>query len=244
MSGASSVRRRGKAIHAQPDPEARPEQVPEPWAGLDWRPLSPWRNRAKARLYVAEDGGRKLVCKDGSLALRLPLVRGFRRWSLRNEARALAALEGLEGVPHLVGQWNSGLIMEFVPGRLLTHWPRGGVPTVAFDRLDALVLAIHARRVLITDLHRRNILVTEDGRVSVIDFELALDSRRWPGRWLRRRIELLDLLAAARQRRLHGAPLGPEHRRLLEHQPVTYSSFRRIKRWIRKLRPSRRPPKG
>lgn len=226
-----------KALRAPLDPAARPAGVPEPWARLEWRQLAPWRNLTKPRVFAAQDGARRLVCKDGSLAARRPLVGPVRRWTLRNEARALAALDGLPGVPRLVAAWPTGLVMEFLPGRMLSDWPRGTPPAGTFDRLDELVRAIHARHVFIADLHRRNVLVTADGRVSVIDFEMAQDARRWPARWLRRRFERLDLLAAARQRHYHHVPLGPAHAELLDHPSRAYVFLKGVKRWIRALRP-------
>ena len=225
-----------KRLHDALDPEARPGRLPAPWDALAWRQLAPFRNRAKARVFVAEHEGRRVVCKDASLAARLPGVGLFRRWTLRNEARALAALDGLPGVPRLLGAWRTGLVMDFVDGRLLTELRGTRVPGEVFDRLDGLLAAIHARGVAIGDLHRRNILVDTDGRVGIIDFELAQPVGRGPRGALARRLQRLDRHAAARQRKAFGAPLAPEHVALLAEAPAWYRMGRRIKRWRKSSR--------
>ena len=195
------------------------------------------RNRAKACVYAAEHEGRRVVCKDASRVSRLPGVRLFRRWTLRNEARALRACDGLPGIPRLLGAWRTGLVMSFLEGRLLTELRGTRVPGEVFDRLDALVAAVHARGIAIGDLHRRNILVDSAGAVGIIDFELAQPVGKGPRGALARRLQRLDRFAAARQRRAFGAPLRPEHEALLADPPSWYSMARRFKRW---RKPSRR----
>src|SRR5262245_9302855 len=72
-----------KRLHDALDPDARPGSLPAPWDALAWRQLAPVRNRAKACVFVAEQDGRRVVCKDASRAARLPGVGLFRRWTLR-----------------------------------------------------------------------------------------------------------------------------------------------------------------
>jgi hypothetical protein len=229
--------RSAKLLHAPLDPEARPAGLPAPWDALEWRPLAPFRNTAKARVFWAQDGGRRLVCKDGSLALERPLVGRFRRWALANEARALAGMSGIAGVPRLLAHWRGGLVMEFVPGRMLTEHRRGSVPESVFDELDRIVGAIHAAHFAIGDLHRRNILVDDERHVHLVDFELAQDSRRGLGRLIGGQLMRLDRLAAARQRQYHGARLDAAQAELLSRRPLPYRLFRRLKRWLRAMRP-------
>jgi predicted Ser/Thr protein kinase len=232
--GAS--RSRSKALHHAPDPDARPEGLPAPWSALPWRPLATARNATKSNVFVSEHEGRLVVCKDASRVTRRWILGRFRRWTLRNEVRALQRMAGLPGTPGLLAAWESGLIMEHVPGRLLTELRGTEVPEAVFDRLDALVDAIHARGITVGDLHRRNILVDSDGRVGIIDFELALDTGAGLGRRLgRARLEGFDDLAAARQRERFGAPLLPRHEQILEHPPFPYRIGRRLKRWRSQL---------
>jgi len=236
-AGVEAARpRRKKRLHDALDPTARPEALPPPWDALEWRLLAPFRNRAKARVFVAPHEGRRVVCKDASRVSRLPGVGLFRRWTLRNEARALRALDGLPGVPRLLAAWRTGLVMEFVDGRLLTELRGTRVSGEVFDRLDALVAAIHARGVAIGDLHRRNILVDGAGQVGIIDFELAQPTGRGPRGALATRLQRLDRFAAARQREAFGAPLRPEHESLLAQPPAWYRMGRRFKRWRRQNR--------
>ena len=167
-------RHRGSFLHEPLDPSARPDRVPAPWTAHQWRQLAPFRTACKARVFVAPDGHRKVVCKDYSYGLRHSAFRWTRRMALRNELRALRRLSGLSGVPDLLGAWDTGFVMEWVPGRRLGDLQRGSVPAAVFDALQHLVAAIHARGVLIGDLHRRNIMVRADLSVSLLDFEAAL----------------------------------------------------------------------
>jgi hypothetical protein len=228
---AATARPRQRKFSATLDPAARPAGLPTPWDALAWRQLAPFRNRTKARLFVAEHEGRLVVCKDCSFAARLFVVGWFRRWTLANEARVLRTLDGQPGVPRLLAAWPMGLVMEHLPGRLLTELRRTVVPGAVFDRLDALLAAIHARGVAIGDLHRRNILVDERGAVGIIDYEIALQRGRGLLRGLTARAQRLDRFAAARQRRHFGAPLGAEHVSLLDNPPAWYRMARRFKTW-------------
>jgi predicted Ser/Thr protein kinase len=238
--GSTSERRSTKLLHRPVDAEGRPGLLPPPWDALPWKPLAPYRTESKPRVYVAQDGARRVVCKDISRVWRRPGIGRFRRWALRNEVRALTLLDGLHGPPRLLASWATGFVCEFVPGKMLTQHKKGTVPAAVFDRLDALLEQIHARHVLIGDLHRRNILVTEDGDVHIVDFELAQDDRSGFGRRFASRLRRIDLLNAARQRRYHGAPLRPGQAELLAHRPASERFLRSLKRWLRAMRPRRR----
>jgi len=210
--------------------------LPAPWNTLAWRPIVAARNGTKSNVFEAEHEGRRVVCKDASHVTRRWIIGAYRRWTLRNEVRALSRLAGLPGAPELLAAFPTGLIMEHLPGRLLTELRGTEVPDAVFERLDALVDAIHARGLCVGDLHRRNILVDDDGRVGIIDFELALDTGTGLGRRLgRARLEGFDKLAVARQRERFGAPLQPRHEQILEHPPFPYRSYRRLKRWRSQL---------
>jgi hypothetical protein len=73
--------------------------------------------------------------------------------------------------------------------------------------------------------------VDTEGRVGIIDFELAQPVGRGPRGALARRLQRLDRHAAARQRQAFGAPLSPEHEALLAQPPAWYRMGRRFKRW-------------
>lgn len=92
---------------------------------------------------------------------------------LARERRALRALAGLDGVPveHAGGD-ASTLERTWIEGVSLAR--AASLPRDFFDRLDELVLAMHARGVCHNDLHKEtNVVVGVDGRPWLIDFQLA-----------------------------------------------------------------------
>ena len=94
---------------------------------------------------------------------------------LARERRALGALGGLAGVPQLA-QADRGradeLLRTHLAGAPLQRAEQ--LPRDYFERLDELVVALHARGVCHNDLHKEpNILVGEDGRPALLDFQLA-----------------------------------------------------------------------
>lgn len=106
---------------------------------------------------------------------------------LRREARALAALEGLAGVPRLrehegamcapgqdgaVPSSKAVLLREWVAGEPLHR--AEALAQDFFDHLDALVGELHQRGVCHNDLHKeQNVMVGADGFPHLIDFQLA-----------------------------------------------------------------------
>jgi tRNA A-37 threonylcarbamoyl transferase component Bud32 len=116
---------------------------------------------------------------------------------LRRERDALQRLHGLPGVPRLVDHRTVGehdfLVMEHVEGEPLNAelsrrcpvlgaaageddlaayatWARGIHGAVA-----QAIAAIHDRGIVYGDLHMFNVLVRPDGRICLIDFEVAAD---------------------------------------------------------------------
>ena len=131
----------------------------------------------KASVFVARPGELALVVKDvrGTNALWRP----FARTLLRREERVLERLAGLEGVPRLLGRLDRDAIaLSRVEGAPLSYETAAGASSDFFERLDALVLAIHARGVVHLDLRqKRNVLVGPDGRPRIVDFGSALRPR-------------------------------------------------------------------
>jgi predicted Ser/Thr protein kinase len=137
-------------------------------------------------VYLVDLGGDRLaVLKDYS-------GRGIfgRRWGalvLAREARALAALADVEGIPRLLARiGRTGVIEEFCPG---TPLPRRGVhhhvAPEFFDRARELLREMHQRGVAHGDVRRKNILVSETGQPLFIDFQTAWFASR---SFLRRRL--------------------------------------------------------
>lgn len=94
-----------------------------------------------------------------------------RRLMLR-EARALAALDGLDGVPQLIAVDRFTLERSYVAGAPL----QVGRPTDPrfFNDAARLLRRLHRMGVVHNDLAKEpNILLTEDGGAAFIDFQLA-----------------------------------------------------------------------
>ena len=209
--------------------------APEPWCALSWSTLSEPRTPRKARVLVAESHQGRVVCKDfADVASRRRFDLTW-RWRKNNECAALAALQGLDGVPDLLGSWPTGMVMEFVPGRPLGRLGKE-LPQGVFDRLDLLLDAIHDRGVAITDLHRLNILVDTDGAVHIVDFELALLEGRGPGRLFKGWAATMDEHAAGRQRQRHGVPLSARQQQILDHPPAGRRALKALKRGLRNVK--------
>jgi len=187
------------------------------------------RNISKAAIDLIEHEGRPLVVKD--VAHRPLWVRALLGpFQLRREARAYRRLAGLEGIPSLVQVIDRrALALERIDGRPIRDVPRGAVPPVFFDRLQALLQAIHARGVAHGDLHHGDVLVAPGDRPYVIDFSTASFAGRHGGRtrhFFFDQARLADLRAVAKLRRrwLGGAEAAVPER------PVLYRIGTRLRR--------------
>jgi len=139
-----------------------------------------------AELLKADALGRveRVVTADGSVRVRRVACGGripgsglVARALLARERRALAALEGLAGVPRALGGRAGVLERSWIEGAPLSAAEE--LPADFFDRLDELVRALHARGVCHNDLHKeQNVLVAADGWPALLDFQLASVHRR------------------------------------------------------------------
>jgi hypothetical protein len=137
-------------------------------------------------LLVESEVG-SVVVKD--FAPRARYVRNWLGpWLLRREAKAYRRLEGVDAVPHLLGQLDAAaLVLEYRPGILLSRSLAGQLPPAFLAELQGAVAEMHRRGVVHLDLrHRSNILAGQDGRPVVLDFASALcfDPATWWGRAL------------------------------------------------------------
>ncbi len=141
---------------------------------------------AATSLYEDEYGRRRVVkLHRKQSAFGVPLF-----WvglmTARREARMLAALADLPGIPELSGPvaisgavQANGVAREYVEGHPLGDRER--VDDEFFPALHRLLKAMHARRIAYVDLHKReNVLVDAHGRPCLFDFQIGV---RWP-RWL------------------------------------------------------------
>ncbi|MFE3177900.1 class III lanthionine synthetase LanKC [Amycolatopsis sp. NPDC059090] len=148
-------------------------------------------------VYLGRDNrtGDQVVLKEGRPHAGLDVAGRDAATRIGHERDILTRLAGLDAVPAVLDCFELGehhfLVEEFVDGnplqRLLVHrYPlthpdpdRGelaGYVGWALDMLakvSAAVEAVHERGVVFGDLHPENILVTAEGRLVLIDFEVA-----------------------------------------------------------------------
>ena len=143
---------------------------------------------------------RRAVLKIGRRVGFLGMPLGWvGRLLAEHEARQFRRAQGLDGVPRLLGMWaRDAILHEYVPGHTLRKAER--VADDFFERLSALLAAMHERQMAYVDLEKpQNVLVGEDGRPYLVDFQISWP---WPagwlarsvaGRWLGRRLQQGDL---------------------------------------------------
>jgi hypothetical protein len=126
-------------------------------------------------VWRGEAGGLDFVQRD---------TRGARWWTAwlarrlcRREARALARLDGLPGTPRLLHADRQTLRREWIEGRPM-QLARPRDPAY-FRAARALLARLHRRGIAHNDLAKEpNWLVTPGGAPALVDFQLALVSRR------------------------------------------------------------------
>lgn len=99
-------------------------------------------------------------------------LRWLARALLRREARSLAVLEGLDGVPEVLRQERNILVRSYIEGEQLHRVkPRDPAWFVSAARL---LRRLHRAGVCHNDLAKEpNLLVRTDGSAAFIDFQLA-----------------------------------------------------------------------
>jgi len=150
---------------------------------------------------VETDAGPMVRRNSGEAAFLLRMVA---RRLLAREARALAVLESLDGVPDLHHVSSTVLERDFVDGRPM----QDGKPTdlAYFHAASKLLRQLHRHGVAHNDLAKEpNFLVTRNGRPVIIDFQLS-----W---FAPRRGRLFRLLAREDIRHLlkHKRTYCPQH---------------------------------
>ncbi|MGB5689354.1 MAG: RIO1 family regulatory kinase/ATPase [Woeseiaceae bacterium] len=104
-------------------------------------------------------------------------IRPLARYLLRREATALAALDGVDGVPQLIEIKSDILIRSYLGGAPMQEArPRD---RAWFNSAAGLLRRLHSAGVVHNDLAKEpNLLVLDNGRPGVIDFQLAAHSSR------------------------------------------------------------------
>lgn len=132
-----------------------------------------------AEVYAAERTDRISVHRVAIKVARSE-VDGLDRFQVEQE------ILGRLGHPQIAALYDSGvtadrrpyLVMEFVPGKPITHWCKDRRASLQqrlllFKQLCAGLIAAHRNRVVHGDLKPGNILVTHHGQVKLIDFGAA-----------------------------------------------------------------------
>ncbi|MFT5501032.1 MAG: putative Ser/Thr protein kinase [Woeseiaceae bacterium] len=128
-------------------------------------------------------GGTYLVPGDAGATIRRDAseaafaVRWVARWLLSREARALAVLDGIEGVPELLHVGRESLLRSYIDGAAMHR----GKPDRSeyFRAASALLRKLHRRGVVHNDLAKEpNLLVMTDGNPAIIDYQLSWAARR------------------------------------------------------------------
>lgn len=185
-------------------------------------------------IRLVEVDGRRWVVKDWrrrSWVRRL--LQG--RFMLRREHRFLMRLDGVPGVPRSGGFPDAdSLAIEWLDGRPVSGVYPQDYPRGYFDRLDALVRAVHARGVAHGDLDQDdNVLMCADGSPALIDFGNALAATWFP--LVRVWHDLLvrhDLQCVARLRgRFELDPVHPDP----QPPPELYAWQKRVLVFFRKM---------
>lgn len=111
-------------------------------------------------------------CIERDVRSASPWVRWLARRLLQREARALAALEGLDGIPDLVSVGRDTLMRMYLPGIAMQHaQPRD---PAWFRKAFRLLRRMHRCGVVHNDLAKEpNLLVQDDGEPAFLDFQLA-----------------------------------------------------------------------
>ena len=154
---------------------------------------------------VHEPSGALVVLKEARPHAGLDLTGVDAVARLQREADVLRRLHGLEAVPAVLDQFMLGehhfVALEHIAGAALRSHMADRLP-IALEHPDASALeeyaawamdmvaqveatieAVHARGIVVGDLHPTNIIVRPDGRIALIDLEVACpanEARRQP----------------------------------------------------------------
>lgn len=126
-------------------------------------------------VFLRKDGDEAVIVRDAGEARWW--LRPLARTLLRREGMVLAALEGLDGVPQVIDIKRDTLVRSYLDGVPLQE-ARPGDPAW-FDAAARLLRRLHRAGVVHNDLAKEpNLLRLSDGGPAMIDFQLAVLSRK------------------------------------------------------------------
>lgn len=157
------------------------------------------------------------------------------RWMIAREAHTLARLDGLDGVPHLIGRPEPATLemtwLDAEPVPETKNHP--AIDARYFDQLERLVEELHRRGLNHGDLRRKNLMRDPiTGAPRLVDFTQSMALDRVPGCWLRTTAIRVDHTRLMKMKRwyLGDAALDESERRSLARQPW----WMRLGHWLRK----------
>ena len=174
--------------------------------------------------------------------LGLPLA-WLGRVLCRHEMAILKSLQGIEGVPRLIGSYyDTGMLYEYIKGCSLDEKPQ--LPDDFFDRLEALLRQIHAHHIAYIDMNKRgNILLGTDNQPYMIDFQISqqINWPFWPlrslGDFILKILQKEDFYHLAKHKRRLAPHLMPQEQLDRSRRVSPWIDFhRRIARPLTKLR--------
>ncbi len=173
----------------------------------------------KADVFITRSEGRRFVVKDYS-------KKGFwernlvGRIVIGREARAYAALSGVDGLPQRSKRLSPfSFAVEFLDGRDLGSVGPGEIGPDVIRQFERIVHDLHDRGWVHLDLHRRSNILLINGKVYVVDLASALHSGRIPliGRAFTALIGIADLLSLIKMKTIYGPELmSPRERTWLK----------------------------
>jgi predicted Ser/Thr protein kinase len=163
----------------------------------------------KADVFITRSNGRRFVVKDYS-------KKGFwernlvGRLVIFREARAYAALAGIEGLPRSAKRLSPhAFAVEYLEGKDLGALSRGELGPEVIGQFERIVRDLHARGWVHLDLHRRSNILLVDGKVFIVDLASALHPGSIPlvGPCLTSLIGIADLLSLIKMKTIYGPEL-------------------------------------
>ena len=198
------------------------------------------RNATKADVLLYDLDGVRVAVK--SYAPRGVLIRNtLGRWLVRREAAAYEAATGIGALPPFLGRVGPyALATEWVDARPLREHSGVRLDPEIFDRLAAVLDALHDRGVALADLHHRDVLLGPDGDLHLVDLATAWVLGPRPG-FLRRRLfhrfTESDRVNLARMRaRFTGGDVDAAVASVSREAAAWHRRGRRVKAFIDRLR--------
>ena len=163
----------------------------------------------KADVFITQSEGRRFVVKDYSQkGLWERNLVG--RMVISREARAYAALSGVDGLPQRFKRLSPfSFAVEFLDGRDLGAVERGEIGPGVIRQFERIVHDLHNRGWVHLDLHRRSNILLISGKIYIVDLASALHSGSIPliGRALTALIGIADLLSLIKMKTIYGPEL-------------------------------------